>query len=240
MERRRRRSPDPPAGRKHRTTVRLVGIRLREQGTHDSFCAYYAAAMLLCTLRPEMDDEFDATHVARNPLFRNLPRPSGQTLDCAVADWLTAGVHFGPLARALDGACGGKTRFRATREPFGRKTLEMLRLQVDRGLPSVLGWESGELGNHTVLVVGYDRCASHARDRWLRVLDPTGKLDVLESGFSSSASRARPPTSSSAPTTTAGGRDRLSVDRDVEGAHLGSRIERWSLQNTRFETLVAR
>ena len=239
MERRKRRSPDPPAGRKHRTTVRLVGIRLREQGTHDSFCAYYAAAMLLCTLRPEMDDEFDATHVARDPLFRNLPRPSGQTLDRAVADWLTAGVHFGPLARALDGACGGKTRFRATREPFGRKTLEMLRLQVDRGLPSVLGWESGELGDHTVLVVGYDRCASHARDRWLRVLDPTGKLDVLE--WDQLERIARAPADVIVCTDHDGWRpDRLSVDRDVEGAHLGSRIERWSLQNTRFETLVAR
>ena len=72
----------------HRTTVRLLGIRLREQGTHDSFCAYYAAAMLLCALRPEFDDEFDATHVKRDPLFRNLPR-RGKSLDRAVADWLT-------------------------------------------------------------------------------------------------------------------------------------------------------
>ncbi|HEY1955176.1 MAG TPA: hypothetical protein VGH28_06175 [Polyangiaceae bacterium] len=225
--------------RRHRTTVRLVGIRLREQGTHDSFCAYYAAAMMLCTLRPEMDDEFDATHVARDPLFRNLPRRRGQSLDRAVADWLTAGVHFGPLARALGRACGGATRFRAAREPFTRKTLDALRERVDKGLPSVLGWESGELGDHTVLVVGYDRCASASRQGWLRVLDPTGKLDVLE--WRQLARIARAPADLIVCTKHDGWRpDRLSVDRDVEGAHLGSRIERWNLHGARWEPIVTR
>ena len=225
--------------RRHRTTVKLVGIRLREQGTHDSFCAYYAAAMLLCTLRPEMDDEFDATHVARDPLFRNLPRPRGQSLDRAVADWLTAGVHFGPLACALDRACGGRTRFQASRMPFGEKTLGMLRERVDRGLPSVLGWESGELGDHTVLVVGYDRCVAPGRDQWLRVLDPTGKLDVLEWG--QLARIARAPADVIVCTEHDGWRpDRLSVHRDVEGKHLGSRIERWNLAGARWEAVVTR
>ena len=227
------------ARRRHRTTVRLVGIRLRVQGTHDSFCAYYAAAMLLCTLRPELDDEFDATHVARDPLFRNLPRRGRQSLDRAVADWLTAGVHFGPLARALEGACGGGTCFRALRAPWGARALADLRANVDRGLPSVLGWESLELGNHTVLVVGYDRCVKKTRGEWLRVLDPTGKLDVLEWGQIGRVARA--PADIILCTRHDGIRpDRLLVDRDAEGDLLGSRIERWDLGKARFEPLVTR
>jgi hypothetical protein len=225
--------------RKHRTTVRLVGIRLRVQGTHDSFCAYYAAAMLLCTLRPEMDDEFDATHVARDPLFRNLPRPRRQSLDRAVADWLTVGVHFGPLARALGRACGGRrTRFRAVRSSFGARSLDLLRENVDRGLPSVLGWESAELGNHTVLVVGYDRCVRPTKHRWLRVLDPTGKLDILEWGQIGQV--ARGPADIIVCSRHDGVRpDRLLVDRDVEGDLLGSRIERWNVHEGGWEELVA-
>lgn len=227
------------ARRKHRTTVRLVGIRLREQGTHDSFCAYYAAAMLLCTLRPELDDQFDATHVARDPLFRNLPRPRGQSLDRAVADWLTVGVHFGPLARALQSACGGGTHFRAERAAFDAKTLTRLRANVDVGLPSVLGWESAELGNHTVLVVGYDRCVRKAKREWLRVLDPTGKLDVLEWGQIARVARA--PADVITCTRHDGIRpDRLLVDRDVEGDLLGSRIDRWSLDLAAWQPLVIR
>jgi len=225
--------------RRHRTTVRLVGIRLREQGTHDSFCAYYAAAMLLCTLRPDLDDLFDATHVARDPLFRNLPRPRRQSLDRAVADWLTAGVHFRPLARSLEAACGGGTRFRAVRAPFGARALEQLRASVDVGLPSVLGWESAELGNHTVLVVGYDRCERARRHEWLRVLDPTGKLDILEWGQIGRVARA--PADIIFCTRHDGWRpDRMMVDRDVEGDPLGSRIERWSVERRRFEPVVTR
>ena len=224
--------------RLHRTTVRLTGIRLREQGTHDSFCAYYAAAMLLCTLRPELDDEFDATHVKRDPLFRNLPR-RGKSLDRAVADWLTAGVHFAPLARALTGACGKTTRFRSMRAPFSSQTLRLLRYGVDRGLPAVLGWESRELGNHTVLVVGYERYAREGSQRWLRVLDPTGKLDILD--------WAQLPHVTTAPadvivcTQHDGVRpDRMTVERDREDEIIASRVERWHAAKNEWDTLVSR
>lgn len=227
------------ARRRHHTTVRLVGIRLRVQGTHDSFCAYYAAAMLLCSLRPEMDDEFDATHVARDPLFRNLPRSRRTSLDRAVADWLTAGVHFGPLARSLNAACGRGTRFRAERVRWGERVLDRLRRSVDQGLPTVLGWESVELGNHTVLVVGYDTSARETSRRWLRVLDPTGKLDVLEWGQIADVARA--PADLIWCTRHDGFRpDRMIVDRDAEGEHVASRIERWSLREASWEPLVVR
>jgi hypothetical protein len=222
----------------HRTTVRLTGIRLREQGTHDSFCAYYAAAMLLCALRPEFDDEFDATHVKRDPLFRNLPR-RGKSLDRAVADWLTAGVHFGPLARALATACGDRTRYRAMRAPFSSKTLRQLRQGVDRGLPAVLGWESRELGNHTVVVVGYERYEREGTQRWLRVLDPTGKLDILD--------WAQLPRVTTAPadiivcTQHDGVRpDRMTIERDKHDEITSSRVERWNPPKGTWDLLVSR
>ncbi len=224
------------ARRRHRTSVRLLGIRLREQGTHDSFCAYYSAAMLLCTLRPEFDDDFDAVHVRLDPLFSNLPRR--RSLDRVVAEWLTTGVRFGPLASSLNTACKGGTRFRAKRAPCGARTLRLLRANVDRGLPTVCGWESRELGNHTVLVVGYDDYAGSS-SRWLRVLDPTRGQEVIEWGqlarvvtapldiiWCASHDGVRP--------------DRLTAERDTEGVLMRSRVERWIPTKAQWEPLISR
>lgn len=211
--------------------MRLLGIRLREQGTHDSFCAYYAAAMLLCTLRPEFDEEFDAVHVKRDPLFRNLPRRG--TLEHTVADWLTTGVKFAPLAKSLDAACGGSTRFRATREGFNARALVRLRRTVDEGLPCVLGWESRELGNHTVVVAGYDGTD------WLRVLDPTGKMDLLE--WSQLARVATAPADVIWCTTHDGVRpDKMTVERNAADVMLRSRVDRWSPKSESWDVLVTR
>jgi hypothetical protein len=233
--------------RRHRTAVRLTGIRLREQGTHDSFCAYYAAAMLLCTLRPEMDDDFDALHVKHDPLFKHLPRGKRRSIERAVADWLTTGVRFAPLARSLDAACKGKgkgkdmgkTRFRARRLPFSGRTLELLRKNIDEGLPCVLGWESRELGNHTVLVVGHDRYMRRQGNRWLRVLDPTRGQDIIEWGQLSRV--ADGPADIIWCTSHDGVRpDRLTVDRDAEGSVIRSIVERWEPKTNAWEPLITR
>jgi hypothetical protein len=235
--------------------VRLVGIRLREQGTHDSFCAYYAAAMLLCTLRPELDDDFDAVHVKHDPLFSHLPRAPRRTLERAVADWLTTGVRFGPLARALNSATLPrppkrqkkrkaiaaadvvKTRFRARRMPFGVRALDLLRESVDQGLPCVLGWESHELGNHTVLVIGYDRNARRGGHRWLRVLDPTRGQDIIEWGQLARVATA--PAEIIWCASHDGMRpDRIIVDRDAEGNVLRSRVERYIPKDAVWESLL--
>jgi hypothetical protein len=238
--------------RRHRTTVRLTGIKLREQGTHDSFCAYYAAAMLLCTLRPEMDDDFDAVNVKHDPLFSHLPRPPRRTLERIVADWLTTGVRFAPLARSMNEASKPrkkgkrpksahddeiKTRFRARRMSFGARALELLRANVDEGLPCVLGWESQELGNHTVLVVGYDRYARRGGHRWLRVLDPTRGQDIIEWGQLARVATA--PADIIWCTSHDGVRpDRLIVDRDSEGNVLRSVVERYSPKDRVWESLI--
>jgi hypothetical protein len=225
--------------RRHRTSVRLIGLRLREQGTHDSFCAYYSAAMLLCTLRPELDDDFDALHVKHDPLFRNLPRRKGRSLDRTVADWMTTGVQFGPLARALTAACKGTSRFRARRTGCTARTLELLHANVNEGLPCVLGWESRELGNHTVLVVGYDRGPTRKSLRWLRVLDPTRGQDIIE--FGQLARVVTAPVDIIACTKHTGIRpDRLTTDRDTEGKIMRSIVERYDPKTKAWSSLITR
>jgi hypothetical protein len=165
-----------------RTQVRLLGIPLRHQGTHDSLCAYYAAAMMLTALRPELEDHFEAGDVRQDPLFGHYPR-GRQQVDALVATWIASGVQLEKLTRALDGACqlGVRTRFAFSARPRTEATLTFLRQQIDAGLPTVVGWESREMGLHTVCVVGYERHASGSKRReWLRVLDPARLQDVLE------------------------------------------------------------
>jgi hypothetical protein len=229
------------AMRRHRLTVRLRGITLRQQGTHDSLCAYYSAAMLLCTLRPELEECFDAAHVGGDPLYANLPRPRGRSLERAVADWLTSGVRLGELCRALNAACAhGETRTRFGFRTAGRgpATVEFLRAQIDRGLPCILGWDSRQMGDHTSLVVGYDRFGGNGA-RWLRLLDPIRAQDTIEwSQLSRLASAGleivwceahdgvRP--------------DKLTVERDGEGALLDgrTRLERWEPADARWRPLA--
>jgi hypothetical protein len=167
-----------------RTTVRLTGIVLRQQGTHDSLCAYYSAAMLLCALRPEFEEQFDAPEVGLDPLYANLPRRRGRTLERSVTDWLTSGVQLPALCASLNAACAAgpfRTRFRYRKVARTRSTAAFLRAQVDLGLPCMLGWESREMGNHTSLVIGYERFA-RSRSQWLRLLDPIRAQEAMEWG----------------------------------------------------------
>jgi hypothetical protein len=172
-------------GRPSRTTVRLAGIALRQQGTHDSFCAYYAAAMLLCSLRPEFEPLFEADHVSKDPLLANLPRRGA--LDRVVAEWLTRGVHVSRVCQALNRACvrsgvsGVETRFAYRSLARSAGGAARLRRLVDQGLPSVLAWESRELGDHTVVVIGYERL-ERTKSQWLRLLDPSRVQQTIEWG----------------------------------------------------------
>ncbi len=212
-------------------TVRLTGITLRQQGTHDSLCAYYSAAMLLCALRPEFEVQFDAPRVGLDPLYANLPRRRGKSLERLVADWLTSGVQLEQLCRALNTACAGRTRFRFTR---GEITVDWLRQHVERGLPCILGWESHEMGNHTSLVVGYEQL-TRSRSRWLRLLDPIRAQDTIEWGQLTRLATAplevvwcerhdgvRP--------------DKLTVQKR-DGVTLATRLERWDPSGERWRTL---
>jgi hypothetical protein len=212
-------------------TVRLTGITLRCQGTHDSLCAYYSAAMLLCALRPEFEVQFDAPRVGQDPLYANLPRRRGQSLERLVTDWLTSGVQLERLCRSLNAACGGRTRFRFQR---GAVDVDWLRRQVDRGLPCILGWESREMGNHTSLVVGYDRVA-RSRSRWLRLLDPTRSQDSLEWG--QLVRLATAPLEVVWCERHDGARPDKLTARRRDGVTLAARLDRWDPAGERWRTL---
>ena len=220
--------------RRARTTVRLTGIALRHQGSQDSLCAYYSAAMLLCALMPELEEQFDAAHVARDPLFANLPRRRRQTIESVAAGWLTSGVALPALTRALD-AAGKATRFRYRRAPCDGETLAFLQAQVDAGLPCLIGWESLELGDHTSLVVGYDHFVA-TRNRWLRLLDPIRMQEQLEWRqlrrlastrleivWCQAHGGVRP--------------DKLTIARAADGTPLDTRNERWDPRSRAWHPL---
>ena len=166
----------------HRT-VKLLGIAPRYQGSHDSFCAYYSAAALLCALRPEFNDSFEAENVRADPLFSGVRRRRGESLERLVASWLASGMELRRVTGALNHACrgNGKTTFRHRLIPRNHASFEELCTRVDAGLPSLLAWEGREIGNHTVVVLGYEH-HSHSKSRWLRVMDPIRMQDILEWG----------------------------------------------------------
>jgi hypothetical protein len=228
--------------RRQRTTVKLIGITHRHQGSHDSLCAYYAAAMLISTLRPDIEERFDAPRVSGDPLFAHLPRRRGRSVDHAAAEWLASGVRLDALRHALDGAAKEEpaiaTRFRYRALQKRDRPLESIRAHIDRGLPCLIGWESRELGSHTALVVGYERYAGSS-SRWLRLCDPINSLDAIEWGQIE---------------RLAGGRaeliwcarhdgvrpDKLTVVRDGAGAIVRgkTKVERWDPRRSQWQTIV--
>jgi hypothetical protein len=169
--------------RAEHSTIKLIGIAPRVQGSHDSFCAYYAAAALLCALRPEFSDAFEADKVRADPLFSGVRRRRRETIDMLVSDWLASGIELRRVTGALNHACraSGKTVFK--HRLVARKNSNFVELcrKIDDGLPSLLAWEGREIGNHTVVVIGYERHA-RSKSRWLRVIDPIQMQEVLEWG----------------------------------------------------------
>ncbi len=139
---------------------------------------------------------------------------------------------LGPRRVALlPPACAGRTRFRFRR---GEVAVAALREQVDRGLPCLLGWESREMGNHTSLVVGYDRI-TRSRSRWLRLLDPIRAQDTIEWG--QLARLATAPLEVVWCERHDGVRpDKLTVEKR-DGVTLGTRLERWDPASARWRTL---
>jgi hypothetical protein len=140
--------------------------------------------MLLCALRPEFEDQFEAARIAQDPLFANYPRPTSQRLESLVATWIASGACLDRLTEALNRACtragkpGVTTTFIYRRVTRNESTVDLIHRQIDDGLPCVLAWTSRELGLHSVCVVGYERYSGSGA--WLRVLDPARIQDLLE------------------------------------------------------------
>ena len=164
-------------------TIKLIGISGRQQGSHDSLCAYYSAAALLCALRPEFNDSFEADDVRADPLFSGVKRRRGESLDKLVSSWLVGGMELRRVTGALNASCRGKikTTFRHRFIARSESNYEHLCSMIDQGFPSLLAWDGREIGNHTVVVIGYERHA-RSRSRWLRVIDPIQMQEVIEWG----------------------------------------------------------
>lgn len=171
--------------------VKLLGIVPRHQGSHDSLCAYYAAATLLCSLEPQFEDAFAAEDLHVDPLFSGVRRRRGETLERLVASWLASGMELRRVTGALNRACGkvGTTAFRHRLIPRSRAGFDEFCSKIDQGLPSLLAWEGREIGNHSVVVVGYERHA-RSKSRWLRVIDPIQLQEILEWGQLEELARA--------------------------------------------------
>jgi hypothetical protein len=177
--------------RVQQTTVKLVGITARRQGSHDALCAYYAAATLLCALRPELSDAFECVDARSDPLFGSVRRRPGERVEKVVASWFTGGLELRKVTAAMNrvGRGATTTAFGHRILPRARASYDALCARIDEGLPSLLAWEGREIGSHAVVVVGYDRHAGSPR-RWLRILDPIHMQEVLEWGQLATLSQA--------------------------------------------------
>ena len=177
--------------RAQQTTVKLVGITARRQGSHDALCAYYAAATQLCALRPEFSDAFECIDARSDPLFGSVRRRRGERVEKVVASWFTDGMELRKVTSALNRASRGATRtsFGHRLLPRGAASYQLLCRQIDLGLPTLLAWEGREIGSHAVVVIGYDTHAASPR-RWLRILDPIHMQEVLEWGQLATLSQA--------------------------------------------------
>lgn len=220
-------------------TVKLVGITGRQQGSHDSFCAYYSAAALLCALRPEFNDSFEAENVRADPLFSGVKRRRGETLEKLVASWLVSGMELRRVTGALNNACNGtiKTHFRHRFVARSERNYDSICTKVDEGLPSLLAWDGREIGNHTVVVVGYEWHA-RSRSRWLRVIDPIQMQEILEWGQLEAL--AQSPLEVVECTRHDGARpDKMTTFRDAKQKLLTNRTqhERFNPQSRKYEPI---
>ena len=201
----------------YRKSVRLLGVLLKQQGSHDSLCAYYAAAMLLCALRPQFEEAFEAPSVELDPIFANLGHAPG-TLHARVCTWLAGGERLSTITQALNRACISanlQTTFRLERAARSIATRKKIEKQIDLGLPTVLAWRSPQMGLHTVTVVGYEHYGRASA--WLKVHDPGQIQTMIE--WAQLVRMAKPPFELITCITHAGPRpQRMQTFRDRDGA----------------------
>jgi hypothetical protein len=173
------------SGRAYRKTVRLLGIPEFYQGSHDAMCTYYAGAMLLAGLRPEMEDslDFENPRVDDNPIIANSPRHGSQTIEGLFINWIKHGSGLDSLCKSLNRVCensqtdGIETCFEHFRRKRIPRTYADIVKLIDDGLPCIIGWDSDELGSHAVVVTGYDY---YRHSRWLLLNDPSDANAKLE------------------------------------------------------------
>lgn len=152
--------------------VELLGIPSYRQGSFDSLCTYYTAAMMLSALFPGADfirsfgesaRERASKYLSNDPLITHY---GGEDHRLVLARWFYQGEFVRKATTILNKVMRAEeqqTRFACQRESAHDNTFrDVIAGSIDEGLPVMLGWNTLDYGNHTVLATGY----WEGRERW--------------------------------------------------------------------------
>ena len=163
--------------------VELLNVPSYRQGTFDSLCAYYTAAMMLSTLFPEYARRFGVAareratkNLSDDPLIKNY---SDEDHRLILGRWFYQGEYVKKVTAILNktmSADGDPTRFTCQRETAHDNTFhQVIANSINSGLPVMLGWNTPDYGNHAVLVTGY----WEGREKWFLINDPEGNAHQI-------------------------------------------------------------
>lgn len=170
--------------RKRYLSVELLGVPNYYQGSHDSLCIYYTAAMLLATLHPEYQDLFGRGARRRrvglkveDPLIKNFPG-SQKIPKEVLSSWFYGGAYLKDACAALkatmkEDCLDTKFKYRLYNHTMG--TFDFIAENIDQGLPVMIGCNTVDFGVHCALVVGYRKADRY----WLVLHDPTRGYDEV-------------------------------------------------------------
>lgn len=164
--------------------VELLNVPSFHQGSFDSLCTYYSAAMMLAALFPEEWREFGfgegrertTKNVSNDPLISFYSDDDNRLI---LARWFYRGEYVRKATSILNRLMKERefsTRFECRRETAHDNTFtDVIASSINAGLPVMLGWNTPDYGNHTVLVTGY----WEGRERWLVTNDPMDGADEI-------------------------------------------------------------
>ena len=166
--------------------VELLNVQFYNQGSFDSLCTYYAGAMMLATLFPEYAEKFGKSRININmvraitddPFIIHHPGNSdllGEASDKIIlAEWFYCGKSVKTMVEILKKTIeadkfdimGANIVFD---NPRKNETFKVISDSIENGLPVILGWDTEDMGDHTVLVTGY----RYGYEQWLKIHDPS-------------------------------------------------------------------
>jgi hypothetical protein len=171
--------------RKRYRSVELLGVPNYYQGSHDSLCVYYTAAMLLTTLHPTYQDLLGRGArrqrvglKVEDPLIKNYPGSQKIPKDQVLSSWFYGGARLKDACALLKATMKEDcldTKFKHKSSYHVQSTYDLIADHIDDGLPVMIGWNTVDFGVHCALVIGY-RIAAR---QWLVLHDPTCGNDEI-------------------------------------------------------------
>ena len=164
--------------------VELLNVPSFHQGSFDSLCTYYSAAMMLAALFPEEWGEFGFGEGRERTTKKGSNDPlinfySNEDSRLILARWFYQGEYVKRAISILNKIMKEReipTRFEYREETGHDNTFtDVIAGSIDAGLPVMLGWNTPDYGDHTVLVTGY----WEGRERWLVINDPMDGADEM-------------------------------------------------------------